>query len=79
MTSYDRNHRALARRLAREYTAILHDCWCADRWKVMLYVGGDMFAIGSECSERAAADRLRNDLSLALATLVEREIERSKK
>jgi hypothetical protein len=48
---------------------VQHERWMAPRWRVMFRIGDALFAIGSECDTRSAADRLRADFENALTEI----------
>jgi hypothetical protein len=75
MTSSERKHWALARRLAREYTEHRP---AGDRGgvQVFLCLPNERYPVGTPWLDIAWANKGRAYIGDALATLVEREIER---
>ena len=83
MTSSERKHKALARRLAMEYTRTLAPAKHSTRslgHQVWLWLPNGMVAqFGAPWRNKMMARIGAMEIGLALATLVEREIERQAK
>jgi len=77
MTTAERKHRSLARRLAREYTAKQTVIGPTYRMlRVRIEIGQQVFNVFTG-RDRGTVKWWRDGIALALATLVEREVERA--
>lgn len=59
-----------AKTAGRSVLYIQHERWTDDRWRVILRVNGDAFAIGADCPTLIEAQELRAAFKLALTHLL---------